>query len=57
VVRREDYLVMTLDGVPVREISRALAASGVDILELRQQERSLEDVFFELTSRAEARSA
>ena len=57
VIRREDYLVMTLDGVPVREISHALAASGVDILELRQQERSLEDVFFELTSRAEARSA
>ena len=57
VIRREDCLVMTLDGVPVRDISRALAASGVDILELRQQERSLEDVFFELTSRAEARSA
>jgi ABC-2 type transport system ATP-binding protein len=57
VIRREDYLVMTLDGVPVREISHALAASGVDILELRQQERSLEDVFFELTSQGEALSA
>jgi ABC-2 type transport system ATP-binding protein len=57
VSRREDYFVMMLDGVPVRDISHALAASGVDILELRQQERSLEDVFFELTSPPEARSA
>jgi len=57
VIRRDDSLVMTLDGVPVPEISRALISSGVDILELRQQERSLEDVFFELTSPAEARSA
>jgi ABC-2 type transport system ATP-binding protein len=57
VSRREDYLVMTLDGVPVRDISHALATSGVDILELRQQERSLEEVFLELTSGAEARSA
>jgi ABC-2 type transport system ATP-binding protein len=57
VSRHEDYFVMMLDGVPVRDISHALAASGVDILELRQQERSLEDVFFELTSPSEARSA
>jgi len=57
VIRRDDSLVMTLDGVPVPDISRALISSGVDILELRQQERSLEDVFFELTSPAEARSA
>jgi len=57
VICREDYLVMTLDGVPVRDISRALISSGVDILELRQQERSLENVFFELTSRVEARTA
>jgi ABC-2 type transport system ATP-binding protein len=57
VSRREDYLVMTGNGIPVRDVSRALAASGVDILELRQQERSLEEVFLELTSGAEARSA
>jgi ABC-type multidrug transport system ATPase subunit len=36
-------------GVPVPVLVRELVAEGVDVLEVRPVERSLEDVFFELT--------
>jgi ABC-2 type transport system ATP-binding protein len=36
-------------GVPVPVLVRELVAEGVDVLEVRPVERSLEDVFFEMT--------
>src|SRR4051794_40108615 len=36
-------------GVPVPALVRELVAEGVDVLEVRPVERSLEDVFFEMT--------
>jgi ABC-2 type transport system ATP-binding protein len=41
---------LDLDGNRVPELARALVSSGVDIHEIRPSERSLEDVFFEMTS-------
>jgi ABC-2 type transport system ATP-binding protein len=56
VSRRDGYLVVNANAVPLRTISRALVTAGADILELREEARSLEEVFFELTG-ADARSA
>ena len=36
-------------GLPVPVLVRELVAEGVDVLEVRSVERSLEDVFFEMT--------
>jgi ABC-2 type transport system ATP-binding protein len=57
VSRRGDYVVVSSGDTPVRAISHTLATCGVDILALREQARSLEDIFFELTAGAEPRSA
>jgi ABC-2 type transport system ATP-binding protein len=47
---QDDGVRLDLDGSRVPELARALVSSGVDIQEIRSSERSLEDVFFELTS-------
>jgi ABC-2 type transport system ATP-binding protein len=50
-VRQQDGGVhLDLAGDRVPEFARALVSSGVDIHEIRPSERSLEDVFFEMTS-------
>ncbi|WP_026876422.1 ATP-binding cassette domain-containing protein [Jiangella gansuensis] len=45
----DDGLQVELDEEHAPELVRALVGAGVDIHELRQSERSLEDVFFEMT--------
>ncbi|HEX6195628.1 MAG TPA: ATP-binding cassette domain-containing protein [Jiangellaceae bacterium] len=52
-VRQHDGGVhLDLAGDRVPELTRALVSSGVDVHEIRPSERSLEDVFFEMTSRS-----
>jgi ABC-type multidrug transport system ATPase subunit len=40
---------LEVPGLPVPVLVRELVAEGVDVLEVRSVERSLEDVFFEMT--------
>jgi ABC-type multidrug transport system ATPase subunit len=48
--RREgDAVVLSLPAESAPEVSRALVAAGVDVYEIAPLERSLEEVFFELT--------
>jgi ABC-2 type transport system ATP-binding protein len=50
-VRLQDGGVqLDLAAISVPELARALVTSGVDIHEIRPSERSLEDVFFEMTA-------
>ncbi|HEV2781662.1 MAG TPA: ABC transporter ATP-binding protein [Actinophytocola sp.] len=56
-VSTEDGLVrLRLDPSRAPEVNRALVGAGVDVHELRPSERSLEEVFFEMTGRREMAS-
>ena len=49
-VHREDgHFTLTVDPAKAAMINRRLVESGVDVSELRESERSLEDVFLQLT--------
>ena len=49
-VRRDDgHFTLTVDPARAAMINRRLMESGVDVSELRESERSLEDVFLQLT--------
>ncbi len=52
-----DGVQLDLEAARVPELARELVASGADIHEIRPSERSLEDVFFELTSGAQLADA
>ena len=43
-------LRLSVDESYTADVNRALVGAGIDVLELRREERELEDVFFELTS-------
>lgn len=45
-----EYLSISTDPESAREVSRALFGAGIDLLELRPAQRSLEEVFFQLTA-------
>jgi ABC-2 type transport system ATP-binding protein len=46
----QEYLRISTDPERSREVSRALFGAGIDLLELRPAQRSLEEVFFQLTA-------
>ena len=46
-------LSLTLPASSAPEVTRALVAEGLDVYEVAPVERSLEDVFFEMTSATE----
>jgi len=46
----EDGLVLELPASAAPEVNRALVAAGVDVFEIAPIERSLEEVFFEMTT-------
>ncbi|UYM06185.1 ABC transporter ATP-binding protein [Solicola gregarius] len=46
----DDTLRLSVDESHTAYVNRALVESGIDVLELRREERELEDVFFELTN-------
>lgn len=48
-----DTLRLSVDESHTAYVNRALVQAGVDVVELRREERELEDVFFELTSTKE----
>jgi len=54
---RADGLRVAVDGGRVPEIVRALVSAGADVHEVRQSERSLEEVFFEMTGSTELATA
>jgi ABC-2 type transport system ATP-binding protein len=45
---------LRLDPRRAAEVTRALVTAGVDVHEIRPSERSLEEVFFEMTAPEEA---
>jgi ABC-type multidrug transport system, ATPase component len=45
---RGDYLVISGSSIPSSEIVRVLVDNGFNVLEIRSEERSLEDFFFKL---------
>jgi ABC-2 type transport system ATP-binding protein len=49
-VHLEGDTVVLDDGVSAPEVTRALVAAGVDVHEVRATERTLEEVFFEMTA-------
>jgi ABC-2 type transport system ATP-binding protein len=52
----DDTLRVKVEAERAAEVNRALVEAGIAVSELRITERALEDVFFELTSRGEARA-
>lgn len=51
--RTDDTLHLSIDESHTALVNRALIEYGVDVTELRREERELEDVFFELTTATE----
>jgi ABC-2 type transport system ATP-binding protein len=45
----DDGVRVELDAARAPELARALVAAGADVAELRPRDRSLEEVFFDLT--------
>jgi ABC-type multidrug transport system ATPase subunit len=52
----DDTLRVKVEPERAAEVNRALVEAGIAVSELRITERALEDVFFELTARGEARA-
>ena len=50
VVADDDTIRLSVDESHTAYVNRVLVESGVDVVELRREERELEDVFFELTA-------
>jgi ABC-type multidrug transport system ATPase subunit len=52
--REGEWLLLDLPATAAPDVTRALVADGVDVHEVTVRERSLEEVFFEMTSELEA---
>jgi len=52
--REGEWLLLDLPATAAPDVTRALVADGVDVHEVTARERSLEEVFFEMTSELEA---
>jgi len=48
-IHRRDGDVLLIDGIPAREVNRALAERGIYAHNIADEGRKLEDVFLELT--------